>query len=347
MKGDTPETMIWAVSSRAEIVETTAERLMLLHAAAEPSPFSVTVEQADAKAPLTLPAGAIVSRYSPTPGILHFAIDPAPMADTMLHIAGSAKAVTALEPDGTVRRGGDVSVSPGSLVSVEYQPGLLAIGLDSPADTKAETPAMPVTLPSAVALTGAHMNLSLAGGAQRLIHVTSDTPIVLRTAAGTNISGRELFGAGADLNFVLAQGQPATLAVEPAGSAALSGAAHFTAIDLTRIGEGIGPKRRLAPGQSRAFTFTLADTRTIGVGVRASVDVATCRLLNEDGSEIGRGLVHMHELKAGNYVLVVDAPSDGPAIDIQPALVGSELPSKGPPDSVKADYLALVGKQAK
>jgi uncharacterized protein len=347
MKGDAPEAMIWVVSSRAEIVETAADRLLLLHAAAEPSPFSITVEQAGGKTPLTLSAGAVVSRYSPTPGILHFAVDPAPMAEAMLHIAGSAKAVTVLGPDGVVRRGGDVSVSPGSLVSVEYQPGLLAIGLDTPAGSKTETLAVPVTLPSEVTLTGAHMNLSLASGAQRLIHVTSDTPIILRTIAGTNTSGRVLFSAGADLNFVLAQGQPANLAVEPAGAAALSGTAHFTAVDLTRIGEGIGPKRRLAPGQSRAFTFTLADTRTIGVGVRASVDVATCRLLNEDGSEIGRGLVHMHELKAGNYVLVVDAPSDGPAIDIEPALVGTELPSKGPPDSVKADYLSLVGKQAK
>ena len=346
MKGDTPEQMIWATSSRAEIVETEADRLMLLHAAPETAPFSITVEQAGAQ-PLTLAAGAITSRYTPTPGIMHFAIDPAPMPETVLHIAGSAKAVSVLNPDGTVRRGGDVKVAPGSLVSVEYQPGLMAVGLDGGPIDKVGPAPTPVALPSSIALSGAHMGLSLAAGTQRLVHVTSDTPIILRTAARTIASGSELFGAGADLNFVLAQGQAVGMTVEPAGVAALSGMAHFTAIDLTQIGEGIGPKRRLAPGQSRAFRFTLTDTRTIGVGVRASVDIATCRLLKEDGTEIGRGLVHMHELKAGNYVLVVDAPVDGPAIDIEPALVGSELPSRGPPDSVKADYLALVGKQAK
>ena len=346
--GDVPEQMIWSVSSRAEIVETAAEKLMLLHAANEKSPFSITVEQAGAK-PLTLAAGALISRYTPTPGILHFAIDPAPMPEAVLHIAGSAKAVSVLNPDGTVRRGGNVKVAPGSLVSVEYQPGLLAVGLVAPASPldKPGPPPTPVALPSTVALSGVHMTLSLPAGTQRLIHVTSDTPIILHTPTGPNELDRDLFSAGADLNFVIAQGQAAGLTVEPAGVAALSGTAHFTAIDLTQIGEGIGPKRRLAPGQSRAFRFTLTDTRTIGVGVRASVDVATCRLLSEDGSEIGRGLVHMHELKAGNYVLVVDAPSDGPAIDIEPALVGSELPSRGPPDSVKADYLALVGKQAR
>ncbi|HEX4506512.1 MAG TPA: lysozyme inhibitor LprI family protein, partial [Alphaproteobacteria bacterium] len=314
MKGDTPEQMIWAVSSRSEIVETDADRLMLLHAAAETAPFSIIVEQAGAK-PLTLAAGAITSRYTPTPGILHFAIDPAPMPETVLHIAGSAKAVTALNPDGTVRRGGDVKVAPGSLVSVEYQPGLLAVGLDAPKNAPSDKEATSVALPSAIPLTGTHMDLAINAGPQRLIHVTSDTPIIMRTnssheAAVTgvdstvilnNASGRELFTAGADLNFVLAKDEWANLTVEPAGVAALSGMAHFTAIDLTQIGEGIGPKRRLAPGQSRAFRFTLTATRTIGVGVRASVDVATSRLLGEHGNEIGRGLVHMHELKAGNY----------------------------------------------
>ena len=54
---------------------------MLLHAATETSPFSITVEQAGAK-PLTLAAGAITSRYTPTPGILHFSIDPAPMPES-------------------------------------------------------------------------------------------------------------------------------------------------------------------------------------------------------------------------------------------------------------------------
>jgi hypothetical protein len=271
------------------------------------------------------------------------------MPETTLHIAGSARAVTVLNPDGTVRRGGDVKVAPGSLVSIEYQPGLLAVGLEGQGGpvNRLVPPPISAAPPSTIALRGMHVALNVPAGTQRLIHVTSDAPIILRTIAGTNESGSQLFAAGADLNFVLAQGQDANLTIEPAGVAALSGMAHFAAVDMTQIGEGIGPKRRLAPGQSRAFRFTLTDTRTIGVGVRASADIATCRLLNEDGSEIGRGLVHMHELKAGNYVLVVDAPSDGPAIDIEPALVGSELPSRGPPDSVKADYLALVGKQAK
>ena len=85
----------------------------------------------------------------------------------------------------------------------------------------------------------------------------------------------------------------------------------------------------------------------IGVGVRASVDIASCRLLTAAGEEIGRGLVHMHMLKPGTYLLAVDVPADGVAVDIEPALVGLTPPDKGPPDEVKAQYLALTGAQAK
>jgi hypothetical protein len=55
----------------------------------------------------------------------------------------------------------------------------------------------------------------------------------------------------------------------------------------------------------------------------------------------------MHTLKPGTYLLAVDVPADGAAVDIEPALVGLTLPGKGPPDEVKAQYLALVGGQQK
>jgi len=95
----------------------------------------------------------------------------------------------------------------------------------------------------------------------------------------------------------------------------------------------------VAPGESRLFTFSLSQPRTIGVGVRGSVDNASTRLLASDGTELGRGVVHMHDLPPGTYFLAVDVPASGAATDIQPALVGMTLPDNGPPDDVKAEYL--------
>ena len=347
MKDDAAERMIWAVSPRVEIIETSADHLLLLHVPAGPAPYSLTIEPMDAKSPFTTSPGVLMSRYSPTPGILHLTAQPGQSASSMLRIAGSAVSATVIAPDGSVRRGNAIMAAAGSLVDVEYRPGLYAIGQDRAPQTAARTASTTIVPPAVVPLSGASMTLGLAAGRARLVHVAGDTPIVLGVRSGGADSGRTLFAMGADLNFLLPQDRPGEIEIDPAGVSVLSGSARFATVEVTPIGEGLGPKRRLAPGQSRAFSFILPETRTVGVGVRSSVDVASSRLLAADGAEIGRGLVHMHTLKAGTYVLVVDAPSDGPAIDVEPALVGSVLPDRGPPDSVKADYLALVGKQAK
>jgi uncharacterized protein len=341
--GGTAEQMIWAVSPRAAVVETTADRLMLLHPGADAAPYSITVEPLDGKAPAELAAGSVFSRYSPTPGILRLRVA---RGGNGLRVAGAATAATLLTPSGSVLRGADLKTpQDGGLVEIAHGTGLFAVSLDAQGKAGgAPSDAQTVKLPADTPLSGQNMRLHIQAGAARLVHMTSDVPVVLRAGAD---AGPTLFGAGANLDFVMAKDQAADLDIGPAGVSALSGTAHFASIDLTPIGEGLGPKRRLGPGQSRAFSFVLPQPRTVGVGVRASVDVANSRLLAADGTEIGRGLVHMHDLAAGTYVLVVDAPADGPAIDIEPALVGTEVPDRGPPADVKASYLALVGKQAK
>jgi uncharacterized protein len=344
--GGTPEQMIWAVSDRTEIVETAADHLLLLHPDPAPAPFSVTVEPLGQAATILLRPGTAASRYSPIPAVLHLKSDAGPAGRLALRLSGSATDMTILGADGSVARGTTGILSAGGTLAISYDPGLFAFGLDAeggPADTAAVSP-VAVTAPASLPLSGARMRFSVAGGASRLLHVASDMPLLLRASgAGT---GRTLYSRGAALNLLQAAGKTIDIEVEPTGMAALSGTLQISATDLTPMGEGLGPKRRLAPGESRAFSFTLATPHTIGVGVRASVDVATCRLLRADGTEIGEGLVSMHDLGAGTYVLVVDAPADGPAIDIEPALVGSVLPDKGPPDAVKASYLALVGQPA-
>ena len=59
---------------------------------------------------------------------------------------------------------------------------------------------------------------------------------------------------------------------------------------------------------------------------------------------LGR-VVQLLHLKAGTYLLAVDAPADGNAIAIQPALVGIATPDGSPPDEVKRQrrekYLAI------
>ena len=151
-----------------------------------------------------------------------------------------------------------------------------------------------------------------------------------------------LFATGAELNLFQPKGRSLDLDIEAVGDATLSGSARFETVAATPISDGLGPKLRVAPGQSRLFMFALARARSIGVGVRGSVDNASCRLLASDGTVLGSGLVHMHELPPGTYFLAVDVPAGGVAADVQPALVGMTLPDDGPPADVRDEYRALA-----
>jgi hypothetical protein len=257
----------------------------------------------------------------------------------MVRAAGSAEGMTIVGSDGKVARGKTVPAGAGALIDVAYKPGQMAIGLDAPAvELK---PDMTLTLPAGLALKGNQMTVRVPAGPARLVHVETDAPVLLRShgTAGQPV----LFEAGASLNLVMGQDQPTDLQILATGSAPLSGTARFEAVAATPITDGLGPKRRVAPGQARLFSFTLKDERTVGVGARASVDIVTTRLLTAAGEELSRGLVAMKTLKPGTYLLAVDVPADGVAVDIEPALVGVALPGNGPPDDVKAEYAALVG----
>jgi hypothetical protein len=104
---------------------------------------------------------------------------------------------------------------------------------------------------------------------------------------------------------------------------------------------------RLTPGESRLYSFKVKDERDIGVGVRGAVDSAHCRVLDAEGNEVGDGVVQMLHLKAGTYLLAVDAPAEGNAIEVQPALVGVTAPDGSPPDEVKRVYRELAGLKPK
>ncbi len=347
---ETAEQMVWAVSPKAVTIETAADQLLLLHPGSDKAPYSLTIEPVDGKTPLVLSAGGSISRFSPTPGLLRIRLAPSTSGLSSLRVAGSATAASLMTTSGTVRRGGQIAkISEGGLVDIAHDAGLFAVSLDGSKKLNRAEPSTRIDTrnPTDIPLAGREATMAINAGPARLVHLNSDSPILLRAYSDAEPSEPALFAAGADMDFMAPEGKGLSISIAPAGVPTLSGTLHLASIDLTPIGEGLGPKRRLAPGQSRAFSFILPEARTVGVGVRASVDIADSRLLAADGAEIGRGLVHMHDLKAGTYVLVVSAPSDGPAIDIEPALVGTELPDRGPPDDVKATYLALIGKQSK
>ena len=122
----------------------------------------------------------------------------------------------------------------------------------------------------------------------------------------------------------------------------LAGVLELQASEVQTLGEGLGQPLLLAPGSARLFGFRVARTGLIGVGVQATPDVVTGRLLNERGELVGEGVVQMPRLAAGNYVLEVTAPSTGSPVQIRPAVVGIEPPAAGPPPEIRQQFRAWL-----
>ncbi len=313
-----------------DVADTQADTILLLNPHHDAVAFSVSL-QPIRQPDLALAAGGLLTHYSPSASVLHVALAGAPAP---LRLAGAATDIIAIDAAGQVTSGDTARGGDGGMAIVTVQPGLAVISQDGGVMTQI---AQNVAAPGSVPLSGAGSLLSFAPAEARLIHFETDTPVILR-AGGIP----QPFSAGAAVNLFQPKAKALSLDILSA-TGTLSGTARFDAIPAVPITDGLGPKFLIAPGQSRLFTFSLTAPHTIGVGVRGSVDDAAVRLLASDGTQLGQGLVLMHDLAPGTYYLAVDVPPDGVATTIQPALVGKTLPDDGPPDDVKAQYLALAG----
>jgi hypothetical protein len=330
-------------------MDSSADRILVLSTAATEAELGLSLAPLGGGAALPdLGGGRIFSQYFAAAGVVRLAVRPsaserASGATLRLTLAGAVRGATLTRADGTVSRDPVPGLQGDAVVDIAHGAGLVAgwiEGGDPFAAPDGAARATAVRSTSVVALSGAAQRLDFPVGAATFLHLKTSTPVLVER--GSSAAVLRLFADGADLNLLLPRGTT-SLVLRAAGGGELVGVAEATLMDIAPIGEGLGPKARLSPGESRLYSFTLADERDIGVGVRGSPDAAHCRVLDADGTEIGAGVVEMLHLKAGTYLLAVDAPPDGTAIEIQPALVGVAAPDGSPPDEVRRGYRALAG----
>lgn len=326
LRDGTVQSVIAAGGTAPDVLESDATTLLLLNPGNTPAPYNVQL-QPETVQNLVLASGGVFTQYSAVPAILHVALP----ANARLRTGGSATGLLAMGADGAVTSTQGALVQGGTAL-ITTSPGLAVLSADGPA---AGGDGAPVSVPGNVALTGNAMVLTVPPGPARLIALQTDTPVVLRDRV-TGIP--TLYPAGAAASLFQPKGQALTLDLLAAGGAPLSGAAHFTALPALPLTDGLGPHIVLGPGQSRLYSFSLTTAQPIGVGVRGDVDDAICRLLASDGTELGRGVVQMHNLPPGTYYLAVDVPVDGVTTNLQPSLVGLTLPDDGPPPAIIDTY---------
>ncbi len=324
-----PQTLIAGNGALPDILETQVDQLILLNPGPQAA-YSLSIQ------PLTQPGllltrGGLLTRYSATPAILHIGLQNG--APARLRIAGAATAVTDIDEAGNITTADAAEAADGGTALVTVAPGLAVISADGgAADARdAETASVPGSVP----LAGPAQRIAIAAGPARLLHIETDTPIVLRD---DNTGIPTLFPAGAALNLFQPKAEALTLTIRAAGGGTLAGNARIDVIPATPITDGLGPAAMLAPGGARLFSFSLDAPRAIGVGVRGTVDDASVRLLASDGSRLGAGIIAMQTLPAGTYYLTAEIPPDAAASEIQATLVGKTLPGDGPPPDVIASY---------
>ena len=308
--------------------------LLLVNTGTVPSPATVSLQPAAPATPLR--PGTVLKRFFGAAGSFAIAFEAPP--GTHLATAGAVMTTATLTEAG----GSDRDAAGWGRAWIEHGAGPVAVWLDAPGTTPWPTPEpQPLTLPARTALSGAAAAFRFDAGGPALLHVSTTAPVL----AGLQQAGRSdppaLFAAGAELHRAVAAG-PVTLLLVSPDDGPLGGTLSVSSEPLRPIGEGLGETVAVGPGGSAAWSFTLPQKLTIGVGVRAQPDESQVRLLDAHGAVLGEGVAQLRTLPAGDYVLEALVPGVNSAL-LRPALVGITPRGDGPPPEIVQSYLELAG----
>jgi hypothetical protein len=338
---------IWSGDDALAITEdTTAEQMLVVLAASNEAQVGIVATPVDSVP--VLGGGRLFKAYYAVEGVTRVRVvlsDAEMKAAPALHVAGAVKGTTLLSGDGVISRDASPKVYPLGFLDIAHGAGPVVAWLDGGdplTSLGAAVSAAQVSKTARVDLNGDAQQIVFTLDAPKFLHLKTTTPVITQQKPGGVAQNLRLFPNGADLSLYLPKGTT-PLVLRSVGAGNLAGSAEAALIDIAPLSEGLGPKVRLAPGESRLYSFDVKDERDIGVGVRGASDTAHCRVLDTAGNTVGAGVVQMLHLKAGTYLLAVDAPADGTAIEVQPALIGVAAPDGSPPDEVKRGYLALAG----
>jgi hypothetical protein len=231
--------------------------------------------------------------------------------------AGTVQA-TLLDGAGGVRRGTEVAGAPGGFLLLEHGAGIVAAwtaGLLEPGGETAAgagwqaplaAPTQEVKPPATVPLAGRFAHLTVAIREPAVLHVRAASPaltLLARPAAagattaggtpgagpagspGAGIETVAIHPTGVRLDAWLPPGL-AHLGFGALGDGELAGFAELTTTPVIPVGEGRGPEILLPAGDTRYFSFHVADRRPVGWGAAAGAEHVTCRLLSADGRAV-------------------------------------------------------------
>lgn len=205
-------------------------------------------------------------------------------------------------------------------------------------------------IPSEIDLTGKKLAIRFIAKDDEIIHLKNLNPVIVGIRSGKRPLRVDACPYGANLYIRPSTDESgesvAEVIIYPAHTGLLSGKADISILKLIPINEGTGPAFRLGAGDARIFSFEVSRKTRVGMGVKSPADIAECRLMDFTGAFIGSGLVFMHTLNSGKYILAIECPADGGPVEVMPVLAGVRPPQEGPSDDVIRKYLKAAGLKA-
>lgn len=364
-RGDEVVQVFWAGGEPFEetvnlIAEAGTDRLTLLHRGGGEERFTVEVLPLLDKEKVSLSPGSAWELSAVSAGRIRIPVE-GPKTDGgaryTLHVRGALSDPVLVTPEGRVHRGTDLPLgTAGGTLLVSHGPGLLLAWSDRPGGPPALLAGsvapreVQVALPSRIPLEGAAVRLRLSTPDPAVLHLRAATPAVTLVRRGTGSGGA---GAEDDVEVhkeavlldVYLPGGPSELILRGLGGRELTGIAELTTTPVVPIGEGLGPLTLLPPGSARFFSFRVTRNGPVGVGVRSDGGEAVeCVLLTASGKKLGTGVIGMHVLEPGTYLLALKTAADAPPQKARPALAGVEPPGDGPPPEVVGTYIGKARK---
>lgn len=362
------EQVLWSdTKDNAHEVTTQAQLLVFYNTHKKTAqPLSVSIQKLEVGGGNIVSEKTILRRQFAAAGYFYFDVKPGDAekaAGVNLHSYGQKVELLAVDRKGTILSGRQMKLHDDARVSVRHKEGLHVFWLSrsyqpAPDSDVAELISEPddKVISREVRSSGKILRFRLQ--APGLYNVSTSGPVILRRGI---VDTQELISvyesAMRDSVFLPAGGS--YLAFESIDGAILHDTLYLQKAKLIPLEEGLGEEVSLYPGQARFYSFKLpgfkqsgsqpgrqSEKHEIGIGVKASVDIANCTLYNANGDVLGRGVTQKHILESGQYYLAINLPVDTTAmVKIQPALVGFDRPSDGPPEEVMIEYQKLISQK--
>jgi hypothetical protein len=333
--------------SLQEAVTTDADQVWLINAGTGEARYGIELVPGSGETETALQPGGLLERNLGTVGRLRIPVEipKAENAAYRLHVRGDTRALWQ-EDGGRVIGGDDIPLRAGGVLWLQHQPGTVVAWLDDAQTGSAEQALRwlkslqetAVKPPQSVSLKGKQQVLSFRLDQPAMLHVRTGMPVVTQYLVEGRPAQTEAHLHGARLNLPAPAGS-SRLLVRAAGADGLAGTATVMTTPVIPLSEGMGPEVLLASGSARLFSFELKQPATLGIGIRASSDVANSTLYDERGTVQSQGAVQMPALAPGRYFLAVELPPDSAPVRVQPIVLGLKSPDTRPPYEILRRYV--------